>query len=57
MNISIKKSRDADKSKIIWLPMEEDKLIEGNTVLRQLLMVSYIEMPMSQNKSLMVNTS
>ena len=28
MNISIKKSRDADKSKTIWLPIEEDKLEE-----------------------------
>lgn len=31
MNITIKKSRDADKRKTIWLPMEEDKLKEvGN---------------------------
>ncbi len=28
MNIRIKKSRDADKRKTIWLPMEEDKLEE-----------------------------
>ena len=28
MNITIKKSRDADKRKTIWLPMEEDKLEE-----------------------------
>lgn len=28
MNISIKKSRDADKRKTIWLPMEEDRLEE-----------------------------
>lgn len=28
MNITIKKSRDADKRKNIWLPMEEDKLEE-----------------------------
>ncbi len=28
MNISIGKSRDADKRKTIWLPMEEDKLEE-----------------------------
>lgn len=28
MNITIKKSRDVDKRKTIWLPMEEDKLEE-----------------------------
>lgn len=28
MNITIKKSKDADKRKTIWLPMEEDKLDE-----------------------------
>ena len=28
MNITIKKSRDSDKRKTIWLPMEEDKLEE-----------------------------
>lgn len=28
MNITIKKSRDADKRKTMWLPMEEDKLEE-----------------------------
>ncbi|MGI6702730.1 MAG: hypothetical protein ACOX42_01640 [Clostridia bacterium] len=28
MNITIKKSRDTDKRKTIWLPMEEDKLEE-----------------------------
>lgn len=28
MNITIKKSRGADKRKTIWLPMEEDKLEE-----------------------------
>lgn len=28
MNITIKKSRDADKRKIIWFPMGEDKLEE-----------------------------
>ena len=28
LNITIKKSRDADKRKTIWIPMEEDKLEE-----------------------------
>lgn len=28
MNITIKKSRDDDKRKTIWIPMEEDKLQE-----------------------------
>ena len=28
LNVTIKKSRDSDKRKTIWLPMEEDKLEE-----------------------------
>src|SRR5690625_1071450 len=28
MNITIKKSRDTDKRKTLWLPMEEDRLDE-----------------------------